>query len=230
MPIISLAVLLSIALHAIPLLFLGIDGTGGLSAAAPPPHVVPPLYVRLVKTTLTVIDQNKPPENTANAAPPFARESAAANRPVAQSPMAALALHADMPDETFVPASELQRPAEMLLPYDADLIPGAARITGRLRLELKVDRRGKVREIRVIDAVDPGNAMEKVIVPWLESSPFQPGRKDGVAVNSLLKIDLTLSPPAPIDSNFTATRSPGQPLWMDDKGKFINDAPLVRAP
>ncbi len=229
MPTISVAILLSMAVHAISLLMLGIVGPVGRVEQRLPKESGAQFYVRLAQTDVAVLDQQNAPENTGISALPAPKEFPPILRRAVQSQVSVVNLQADVPAETFLPSSEIQRPAELLLPFDADLIPGATGVIGRVHLELKIDRHGKVRDARVIDSVDPGKTMEKVIVSWLKSSPFQPGRKDGVPVNSLLQVDLTLSPPDRGDPNFRATRSPGQPLWMDDKGKFINDAPAALA-
>ena len=229
MPTICVAILLSIVLHAVSVMLLGNDGGGASAGQTPDGENGRPLYVRLANAAVASGDQTQP-KNSGSGLPLPVKRSSPQQRSVAQIQLSAFDANIDFPQEIYAPASEIQRAAEMLLPYDSDLIPGASGITGRLRLEIKVDRHGKVREVRVLDGVDPGKAMEKVIVPWLKSSPFQPGRNAGVAVNSLIQIDLTLVPPTPIDPNFRATRPPGQPLWMDDKGKFINDATSVSRP
>lgn len=227
---INLAVLLSIALHAVPLAVLGIDDGGAGSGRFLNRPASPYIDVTIDRQDIVDLNPSRPVEP---------RERLAASTPNVPMPVrqqrasekgAVLELAPDFPNEIYLPPSEVQRQAELLLPFDVDLIPGAGGISGRMRIELKIDRRGKVREIRVIDAVDPGKSMEKVVIPWLKASVFQPGRKDGVAVGSVLVIDLTLVPPERLDPGYRASRSPGQPLWMDDKGKFINDAPPVRRP
>jgi hypothetical protein len=169
-------------------------------------------------------DVQTPPAPPPNVQQPRAQKPDAMGQPGGLTDKSPLNVPLPMPDDTFYPSREVDRKAELLLPLEPDLFSDNAMLSGRLLLEILIRRDGTVADVRVLEAIDPAGALQKVILPWLKAAPFTPAFKDGLAVNSLQRIELALGIISKAGIGFQSGKHPaGQLPKLDARGNYVRE-------
>ncbi len=110
--------------------------------------------------------------------------------PIAPEPEAGSALHSPV-DLTFYPARELDVQPRALGSIEPDYPPDAytQRLSGKVRLHLKLEADGRVSAVEVVGA-DPPGVFDESAVRAFRAARFSPAQKDGRAVRALLLIEV----------------------------------------
>jgi hypothetical protein len=136
---------------------------------------------------------------------------------LAQLPLAA-------PDETYFEAKLVDSNAELLTPLETGLFAGELSVAGRLVLAIRITRSGEVSDIEVVSAIDPGGRIQRILIPWLKSAKFIPAKKDGIKVNSIQRMQLTLGLVADPTLGYNSSKMPGELPVLDAKGNIVPGA------
>ena len=157
-----------------------------------PPKVVPLLAPSETPETLPVAEPPAPPpaepEPSAAEAPPATPADPIAALPAAPAPVATITSSVDL---TFYTARDLDVQPRALreivpdYPSDAD----RRRLSGKVRLQLKLEADGRVSDIGIVSASPPGVFDESAIKAFREAR-FAPAQKNGRPVRSRVVIEV----------------------------------------
>ena len=109
----------------------------------------------------------------------------------------------------YVPASELDEKPLILMRPEPEFPAGAAAEAGRVVLRLYIAETGYVDDIAVA-SVEPERAFEEPALRAFATARFTPGRKQGIAVKSMLTIEVLFGVPLPLAQG----RLPEGPLFQ----------------
>lgn len=98
------------------------------------------------------------------------------------------------PEAHYFESAEVDRVAEFLSLFEPELVLAAdADATGIIVLALAIDSSGKVVSVAVEKSIDPDERIQRLFVPYLQKSTFIPALKDGIAVNSYKRIEISVT-------------------------------------
>ena len=203
-----MAIWISLGLHAALLAFVRVVPPGATAGASViearlvprvsvvqvvPPDVVPapaqddvsaPVPLVPVETPDTLPASTAPDE--ADTAPP----AAAPALPAASEPTPVLAIPSGA-DLNFYPARELDVQPRALHAIVPEYPPEAdrQRLSGRVRLQIKLETDGRVSDIQIVGADRPGTFDDSVLKAF-RAARFAPAQKDGRPVRALLLIEV----------------------------------------
>lgn len=96
----------------------------------------------------------------------------------------------------YFPASELDRKPYPMRRVDLDppQVQNGVEYYGKLRLDVFIDARGAVDRVEVIGAEVPGRLRDDAVKAFSQSR-WEPGRKWGVRVKSVKRVEIDFEPP-----------------------------------
>ena len=110
----------------------------------------------------------------------------------------------------YLPADELDERPLIRTPVHPEFPPDAKVASGRVVLELLINEAGAVDKAVAVRA-EPSGVFDAAAVDAFAAARFTPGRKDGRAVKSALKIELQFGEGPPV---LTRTRRQDVPFWQ----------------
>ena len=132
------------------------------------------------------------------------------------------------PSATFYKSSEVSHLAQLELPLEGVLFADDLSLSGHLVLDIAISNVGKVVNIEVVEASDVSGALRARMLPLLKDAPFSPAYKDGIAVNSVRRVEFTLGLVLGDPSfGFNSPVSPGFRPRMDARGNILKVQPKI---
>jgi Gram-negative bacterial TonB protein C-terminal len=93
----------------------------------------------------------------------------------------------------YLTASQVDQPADMLVPLDASFFTDDLTLSGKINLEIAVNEKGTVDHIEVTDSRGPDGRLLARMLTWLKDKKFNPARKEGKPVPSILSFEFSLN-------------------------------------
>lgn len=203
-----MAIWISLGLHAALFAFVRVvpsGATGGASviearlvprmsiAQVVQPEVVPAQGQEDVPAPAPLVSVETPDALLASAAPDeadTAPPAAAPAQPAAPEPMPVLAIPSGA-DLNFYPARELDVQPRALHAILPEYPPEAdrQRLSGRVRLQIRLEADGRVSDIEIVDTDRPGTFDDSALKAF-RAARFAPAQKDGRPVRALLLIEV----------------------------------------
>jgi len=150
------------------------------------PVVAPPAQPAPLATAAQPVDvPAEPAVSVSEAAPPAPVSAPAASTPV---PAATITTSVDL---TYYSAREVDVQARPLREIDLKY-PDAAdrkRLSGKVRLKLKIDADGRVSDMELVSATHPDLYDESTLKVIIDT-PFSPGKKNGRQVRQLYEVEV----------------------------------------
>ena len=181
-PMWPVSMLVSIALHAVVLVSVGLKEGRRAEFAAKPFSLVDlsspsTSFVPLAKGAVDV------------SAAPAVQSSTPKPRPEGDKPGAILPepneLSFERQSPTFYKSSEVSHLAQMQFPLEGALFSEELALSGRLVLDISISEQGKVVNIDVVEASDVSGALRAHMLPLLKNAPYTPAYMDGRPVNEI---------------------------------------------
>jgi Gram-negative bacterial TonB protein C-terminal len=94
---------------------------------------------------------------------------------------------------TYLTASQVDQPADMLVPLDASFFTDDLTLSGKINLDIAVNEKGTVDHIEVLNSRGPDGRLLARMLTWLKDKKFNPARKEGKPVPSILSFEFSLN-------------------------------------
>lgn len=107
----------------------------------------------------------------------------------------------------YYPAHLLDERPLVRTHVEPEFPPHAGAAEGRVSIRLYIDEQGRVEEVQLVDA-DPAGAFEASATRAFAAARFTPGRKAGVAVKSVLSIEVLFGAPVPLAGPHASADAP----------------------
>ncbi len=93
----------------------------------------------------------------------------------------------------YLTASQVDQPADMLVPLDASFFTDDLTLSGKINLDIAVNENGYVDHIEVVSSRGPDGRLLTRMLNWLKDKKFNPARKEGKPVPSMLSFEFSLN-------------------------------------
>ena len=129
-----------------------------------------------------------------------------------------------LPDsETYLSSADVDQQADLLVPIEPSLFADDFTLSGSLILQIEVNARGGIDRFEVLDSATDGHNLKlaKRLTEWFKDKTFNPARKDGYPVPSTFRFNFNIGRDDDPLKNTPNWPPPGYRPKLDSKGNAI---------